>query len=290
METNEQLNPEYAGMKTLHPLLDASPQYDRRGNLRTADQPDTTELDTETNDGLWQHRDLFAHQLRWALVGRVIQGGERILDLGCGSKLPLGRILSFGLGTNVPELYLGVDYGKLNRNVGTRFPRPWEGKHRQNFDATIRSNIDELIAEHGKFTMVTSFEVMEHIYPAEGVVDYVANAFHALENGGRFICSTPVVEINSKGTKIRARNHVHEFEEQELRGIIENAGFIVEQQFGTFANYRDIKQALIEQGRESELETYEKCREFLTDNVLACMLSAAFPEASRNITWICRKP
>jgi SAM-dependent methyltransferase len=285
-----EVDPAHAGMRQLHPLLDPSPQYDRHGNLRDPDAPDTTELDPSVNDGMWQHRDLFGHQLRWALIGRTIMGGERILDLGCGSTMPLANTINFGLGTYLPDLYVGVDYGKISRNVGKRAPRKWEGEHRSNFDATDRKQVEDLIELHGKFTLVTSFEVMEHIFPAESVVDYVANAYLALEPGGRFICSTPVVEVNSRGQRVRARNHVHEFGIDELRGIIESQGFVIEQRFGTFANYHDIKRALKEGGHADALAVYERCREFLTDNVLACMLAAAFPDHSRNNTWICRKP
>ncbi len=297
MTTTTGLDYAAAGMVGGHPathLFEADPQYDRHGNLRNPDAPDTTELDPDVNDGMWLHRDLSAHQLRWGFVGRALQGGERILDLGCGSKMPLGNTLNFGLGSYLPELYVGVDYGKFHKkSIGNRKPRSWEGRHREQFDATDPASVADVVAENGLFTLVASFEVVEHIYPAETVSDYFKNAYSALIPGGRMMVSTPIVEVNSKGRKVRARNHVHEFTAQELERVAEDAGFTVEQRYGTFANYYDIKRALeAEHGDDAAaaiLKHYMKAREFYGDNILACFLAPVFPLSARNQFLVLRK-
>jgi SAM-dependent methyltransferase len=284
---------EYADEK--YRVLRAQPQYDRHGNLRNPDQPDTTELDPTVNEGMWLHRDLFAHQFRWGFVGRQVQGGERILDFGCGSTMPLGNTINFGLGSYLPDLYVGVDYGKFIRAIGKRAPRKWEGNHRPNFDATDRDGVADLLREYpDRFTLVTSFEVVEHIYPAERVVDYFENAYEALVPGGRMMVSTPIVEVNSSGRKVRARNHVHEFETDELEAVATQAGFEVEERYGTFANYFDVKRAIKrdypDQRGDDLLAIYEQARKFYGDNVLACFLAPVFPLDSRNQFLVLRKP
>jgi SAM-dependent methyltransferase len=298
MTTTTDINYAGAGMSGAHPktyLFEADPQYDRHGNLRNPDQPDTTELDPSVNDGMWLHRDLLAHQLRWGFVGRTIRGGESILDFGCGSKMPLGNTLNFGLGSFLPSLYVGVDYGKFHKkSIGNRQPRKWEGNHRENFDATDAAQVDDLIAENGLFTLVTSFEVVEHIFPAESVSDYFANAYRALVPGGRMLVSTPIVELNSKGQKVRARNHVHEFTAEELERVATDAGFTLEARYGTFANFHDIKRALIaergELAADAILDHYFKAREFYGDDTLACFLAPVFPLSARNQFLVLRKP
>lgn len=287
-----------AGLTGQHPkthLYEADPQYDRRGNLRNPDEPDTTELDPSVNDGMWLHRDLLAHQIRWGFVGRQIKAGERILDLGCGSKMPLGNTLNFGLGNFLPELYVGVDYGTFNKkSLGVRKPRLWEGNHREHFDATSADSVQSVVDENGLFTLVTSFEVVEHIFPAETVSDYFTNAFNALVPGGRMLVSTPIVEVNSRGKKVRARNHVHEFTAAELETVAVDAGFTLEKRYGTFANFHDIKRALKAKHGDAVAEViadhYFAAREFYGDDTLACFLAPVFPLDARNQFLVLRKP
>lgn len=275
-------------------LFEPDPQYDRKKNLRTSHETDTTELNTGVGDGMWVQRDLSAHQFRWGFVGRLLTGKESILDLGCGSKMPLANTLNCGLGSYLPKLYVGVDYGKFERkSIGKRKLKLWEGNHREGFDATNRASIESLINENGHFDIVTSFEVVEHIYPAESVLDYLDNAFFALKPGGKMFLSTPIVDVNSKNEKARAKNHIHEFTIEELESIVVSCGFTLKDRFGTFANYHSVKKALIKKyGDDSvvPLEIYERLREFYSDDVLACFLAPAFASASRNQFLILEKP
>jgi len=136
--------------------------------------------------------------------------------------------------------------------------------------------------------------VVEHIYPAETVVDYLDNAYRALVPGGRLMLSTPIVDINSKGQRVRARNHVHEFSADELEAVVKSAGFEVVDRFGTFASYRDIKRAIQRDypGSDGELllKMYDRLREFAGDDVAAGFMAPMFPKDSRNQFLVCRKP
>lgn len=260
-------------------LFDQRPQLDRQGRERVADDNDTTELDVEVNEGFWSHRDLAAHVFRWQFVGRLMTPGSRVLDFGSGSDMPLGKMLQFGHGASVPQLYVAVDYGSFKRvHLGKRTKRPWEGEHRQHFDATDPQNAVSLLEEYGPFDIITSFEVVEHINPKEKVVDYLKNALSLLKPGGRMYLSTPIVDVAGDGTLRRASNHIHEFSIPELQGIVEHCGFTVVDRFGTFANYHTIKHKVT--GADREL--YERLRSFYGDDIMANYLAPAFPEAARN--------
>lgn len=267
-------------------LFDERPQLDRQGRERVADDNDTTELDVEVNEGFWAHRDLLAHTFRWQFVGRLMHRNAKVLDFGSGSDMPLGKMLQFGHGASVPELYVAVDYGSFKRvHLGKRSKRSWEGEHRQHFDATSREQCDSLGAQYGQFDIITSFEVVEHINPKEKVVDYLENAFRLLKRDGRMYLSTPIVEEAGDGTLRRASNHIHEFSVEELERVVKFCGFEVEDRFGTFANYHTIKHAVTGEDRD----LYERLRQFYGDDVLACYLAPAFPELSRNQFLVLKK-
>lgn len=291
--------PEHAGLAGLdtdprYALLEKDPQYDRGGNLRAADQPDTTELSIDDNDGFWVHRDLTAHAFRFGFVGRVIRNEDKLLDFGSGSTMPLGRTLNFGLATYRPKLYLAVDYGKFARNIGKRKKKEWEGEHKENFDCTSAEQCEALLEEYGQFDAIASFEVVEHIFPGEKVIDYYQNAYNLLKPGGRMYTSTPVVERLANGNKVRARNHVHEFTVDEFENVVKSVGFDVIDRFGTFANFSDIKKAIYAEYSADEAEVlmkvYDRCREFYSDNILANFLAPAFPLQSRNQFLILERP
>jgi 2-polyprenyl-3-methyl-5-hydroxy-6-metoxy-1,4-benzoquinol methylase len=267
-------------------LFDERPQLDRQGRARVSLDNDTTELDVEVNESYWAHRDLLAHTFRWQFVGRLMHKGARVLDFGSGSDMPLGKMLQFGHGASVPELYVAVDYGSFKReHLGKRTKRAWEGNHRQHFDATNGEDCRSLWAEYGQFDIITSFEVVEHINPKEKVVPYLQNAFELLKDDGRMYLSTPVVDQASDGTLRRASNHIHEFSIPELQRVVEHCGFEVVDRFGTFANYHTIKNAVSQFDRQ----LYERLRQFYGDDVLACYLAPAFPELSRNQFLVLKK-
>jgi hypothetical protein len=81
-----------------------------------------------------------------------------------------------------------------------------------------------------------------------------------------------------------AANHIHEYGISELQSLIEKCDFRVERRLGTFGSYNDLKKAMTPE----HLAVYEQLREFHSDNIMACFLTALYPDAARNNFWICR--
>lgn len=246
---------------------------------------DTTSLKPETYKYA-VHRDWIGHWTRWAWAGRYIKNGLRVLEPGCGRE----SMLFHHLHTNsnlVPELYLGVDLDKIKyeqvRIDKNKSTYKW-AEFKQEFNFVTR--VDELVDEYGanSFDRVVSFEVYEHITPSIGV-QYLDACRKMLKPDGLLLLSTPV--FNGK----KAANHIREYTVDELRTILEDRGFTILDRFGTFASYHDIKRGIQDQypdEAETILKVYERCREFLSDDLLAGMLSPLAPDYSRNNTWLCK--
>lgn len=219
------------------------------------------------------HRDYFAHCMRWSWVGKFLEPGQRVLDVGCGVEAQLARVLSgepFAFGAKqFGSQYVGVDFNRLRQQQ-----KPWATFHGE-FDFTSR------YAELGlaSFDAVVNLEVIEHMAPEDGL-RLLAAMRDALKPDGRIYLSTPV--FNGRA----AANHVHEYTVPELRAAIESVGLSVRQRFGTFASYHDLKRALTPEHRA----VYEQLRGFHGDDVMACFLTPLYPDAARNCFWVLSHP
>lgn len=236
---------------------------------------DQTQL-KESTHGNMIHRDYLAHVFRWGFTAKWVKKGNRVLDVGCGQDLGLLKSL-LKWGSYVPAEYVGVDYNRVTVDTGKGnrqfLSRDWVTVHGE-FDFTSR--YAELAEGH--FDRVTCFEVIEHMYTADGL-KLLQGLRHCLSDDGVAFLSTPV--FNGKA----ARNHLHEYEIDELRQAIEAQGLVVAKRYGTFGNYQAIKKA----ATPEQLATLEGLREYYSDEVLACFLAPLYPDASRNNVWCLRR-
>lgn len=211
-------------------------------------------------------RDYLGHCVRWGFVRKFINHSTTVLDVGCGVDLPLLKTLTGGYANMIPAAYLGVDLNKLS--VPTV---KW---------ATVREKFN-FVTHYAElpdnFDVITAFELIEHMTVAHGAT-LLLGLKRCLAPGGTLLLSTPVFKKNA------AKNHVHEYELEELRVAIEAAGLTVVKQYGTFANYYDIKRV----ATPEELAILERLNEFLHGDVTAVFMASLYPEASRNVTWIIR--
>lgn len=228
---------------------------------------DTTAIRSDKH-GKRVHRDYAAHYFKWGFATRLITPDDRVLEVGCGVEMPLPNVMTLG-GRYVPQEYVGVDLNKISK--------PFNSKWATTIDEfNFVDRWQELKQNH--FTVAVSIEVIEHMGKDDGR-EYLKGIYNCLAIGGRMLLSTPV--FNGKA----AVNHVHEYTIDELRGVIEDAGFTVEKRYGTFASYPDLKKAL----PADRLELLNELREFYSDEVTACFLAPLYPDQSRNNFWICRK-
>lgn len=247
---------------------------------------DTTSL-SEKNHGLKVHRDYLAHTFRWGWAARWIGQGHRVFEPGCGSETPLAFVLMRAVDrVKRPDLYVGCDL-----NAIPFIKRQRGGTSASTFHFLEHFNFverwPEVLAHYGPiFDTVVSFEVIEHMDEASGD-EYLRGCWSLLPVDGRLLISTPVFNGHA------ASNHIREYSVAEFAGKLERVGFSVQDRFGTFASYNDIKRGLRETYSEEVatwwLEQYARCREFYSDDVLACFLAPLFPDYSRNNVWVCKK-
>lgn len=176
----------------------------------------------------------------------------------------------------VPELYVGVDLNRISKKSNVRWAKIYD-----EFDFVLDGN--KLVTEHGKFDKAVCFEVIEHMDVVDGGL-LLVQLFNSLKPGGYLYLSTPVFD------GMAAANHIHEYTIPELKGYIEEAGFVVEKRIGTFASKPAIVNAMKKSNDTAGLSVYERLEEWFGGDVMSTFISAIYPDASRNNLWVCRKP
>lgn len=226
---------------------------------------DTTSL-RQNHHGGFIHRDYGAHFFRWGFASKMIKGGDRVLDLGCGADQPLARILCYKP-SGLPSELVGVDYG----NVKPKFNPKWFTLY-PNFDFTKRW------PELDTFDVICCFEVIEHMQKSHGR-KLLKGIKSCLRPDGKVLLSTPVFDAKTG----MAQNHIHEYGIEELQKEIEKAGLKVEHRYGTFMTVLQMKHTAPE-----HQATWKALREYYSDDVLACFLAPLYPDRARNNFWVLR--
>ena len=110
-----------------------------------------------------------------ALAG-ALPAGTRVLDVGCGNGAACGVFLTLGCQV------VGIDLSATGIEQARR-AHPKGRFELMEADAHVLKRLGE-----EPFDLVVSTEVVEHVYAPRL---YTKGAFHAVREGGRFICTTP---------------------------------------------------------------------------------------------------
>jgi len=244
-----------------------------KGAPREAREFDTTYL---TGDTHMVHRDYLAHAFRWGFAHRLCKG-KTVLDAGCGPEWNLGRVLQVhgNMGIRATK-YVGVDLSEKLPERRTKLYDLWPGTN-------IVESWGILLDHYGTFDVVASFEVIEHMGEEQGA-RYLAG-LRELSRGGLLLLSTPL----NNGRR-SARNHVHEYSCAGLDHALHSAGFEVVRRFGTFGDVRSLANAINgpEERQKAHRRTWEELREYYSDDVMATFLAPLYPDACKNVMWVCR--
>jgi 2-polyprenyl-3-methyl-5-hydroxy-6-metoxy-1,4-benzoquinol methylase len=272
-------------------------QPTRKGLAETPRKFDQTFLDAKDQT---VHRDIAAHAGRWAFTARgphpdvlpepgpgdeytarffkyglnkkpfIKHEKTDVLDVGCGPDRPLLLALFGGIGPNpLARTYTGVDMNKIKP---TRHARSCLYPETNFIEAHER-----ICEERGPFELITNFEVIEHMPKKEGKL--LLKAFYdVITTDGHLILSTPVYD-----GKARAKNHIHEYTIPELQGMLEEAGFVVQRRYGTFANIHAIRKVCT----PAERQLLDELGEYYGNDVLSTFLAPKYPDVSRNNLWVC---
>ena len=226
------------------------------------------------------HRDYIAHALRWSHTIRYLYQTcykikHHVLDIGCGKEMPLAKSIYTG---RIPIIsYTGVDV-KKNEIPDMLLSLNKFNVNRLTIDAA-ELHKDQL---PGLPTLITCFEVLEHV-EFDHASRILKQLYQLMPDDGIFLVSTPC--FNGKA----AANHVNEMTYLVFGALLEQTGFTIENTYGTFASIKDYLPLLEKKYGQNGLDLFQKMREYHSSDILSNIFAPAFPEASRNCLWHCRR-
>ena len=175
----------------------------------------------------WAHAEhACTHRYLLPEVGRILaglrlpQGNRRLFDLGCGNGSAAAALQRLGYAVT------GVDPSPSGISQA-RAAHP-------SLALSVGSSDDDLAAIHGRFPVVVSLEVVEHVYAPRR---FAQRAFDLLEDGGAAIISTPyhgywknlalalTGKMDAHFTALWDHGHIKFFSRATLTTLLEEAGF-----------------------------------------------------------------
>lgn len=243
------------------------------------------------------HRDYIAHCLRWShVVKHIGQSGRykttRILDIGCGTDLPLAKTLYTS--RMAVQQYVGIDYNRPDKfdtsvfHTGKMPVRAFGGVDFAEHVKTFSSHyeIEGLSDRFDAPNVITCFEVLEHVEPehARRMLEKMWGLVEMANDCGdpcTVFISTPCYDAQVGA----AANHVSEIKRDALGALIEEIGFKITGNWGTFASQRDYKADLQTIYPKDGLAIFNKLSEYYDSNYVATIMAPLFPDRSRNNLW-----
>ncbi len=272
---------------------------------------DTTHLsiDQATDRG-FIHQDYIAHCMRWSfVVNRLMKGSRyktsRVLDVGCGIDLPLAKLLYSS--KMIVDKYVGLDYNSVDRlKLGPfhtgKFPvRAFGGVDFASDQVKVFAGGDDVaecllpdgtddphVTVMDKViplpNVITCFEMLEHVRPEHAVRTLRKfKAIMQLSKPGvaEAFVSTPCYSAEQG----HAQNHVNEMTHLALGSVMENLGFAVIENYGTFANQRDYRDTLFRDYPGTE-KLWKELKGYYTSSYIATMFAPLYPALARNNHWV----
>jgi 2-polyprenyl-3-methyl-5-hydroxy-6-metoxy-1,4-benzoquinol methylase len=226
------------------------------------------------------HRDMFAHYIRWSFVLNKAALGMNILDYGCGSA-NLVEVLYRNKFKCLE--YLGIDIRKLTINNNKEKFKNVSWMNFNTFD--LVNYTEKITSKNGEnWDYICCFEVLEHI-GKNNQIKFLQNIKNNMSNNTILLISTPCYDLHIGA----ANNHiingeVSELTYKEMEDLLISQGFIIEDNFGTFASQKDYKPYM----NEHEQYMFNKLSKYYDSNLISIIFAPLFPEHSRNCIWICK--
>lgn len=267
---------------------------------------DNTHLSIDTaEDRILIHRDYIAHCIRWShvlkfLLQKHVYKNIRVLDIGCGIDVPLARMM---LSNRVaPIEYIGIDYNHSSKFKTSIFANT-------TFKPTVFGSVDFANgnnvwfdnAKSGELCMnirgdnaedyfsipnlITCFEVLEHIEP-EHVIRVLMRVLYIMQKTKEFHGYTPTFFMSTPNWNVTdtADNHVNEMKNTALGWLLEECGFAIVNQWGTFSSKRDTQHLLYER-YEGSPAIFEGLNSYFDSNLASILFAPLFPREARNCFW-----
>jgi 2-polyprenyl-3-methyl-5-hydroxy-6-metoxy-1,4-benzoquinol methylase len=155
-----------------------------------------------------------------AFLCEALPSGGSVFDLGCGNGSVAADLTKSGYSvTGVDPSSQGIEQARMT------YP---------SLDLHPGSSADDLAATFGRFPVVISLEVVEHVYDPH---EFARRAFGLLEPGGTLILSTPYHgylknlalavsgKMDSHFTALWPGGHIKFWSEATMRTLLSGVGF-----------------------------------------------------------------
>ena len=258
-----------------------------------ASECNLTELNAaETVDsGFVSHNDWLSHVNRYAYVMKRLLKSDTssLLDVGCGRmQLPYFLWKNRARPQNQEFAYWGLEL---------RAQRKWLPAEDQGWKVPINlvktdilvDSYDQLPGWPGQFDTVVCFETFEHV-PREAAPGLMRRLFEWTKPGGTCLFSTPNAGVSNS----TAENHLdddgvsREWTFEEKLSVAAQAGFTVEETFGTFCGTTRLPEE-VQDRFESDL-LLRQAKKFLSHAAFTTLVCAAYPSYSNNALFHMVRP
>lgn len=219
-------------------------------------------------------------------VTRLCKKDDRILDVCCGRglMLPLLRYYKKNI-----KSYTGIDIEPKNaiftQKIVTNNKELPEDYYpfEVNF---VEGNVAfaNKLLEGNQYDIIIYTSSIEHMHKSMGARSLFALK-PLLAPDGVLIITCPNTPENQSGYDTQYAAHVYEWKASELRAILSQAGFKIYREFGLLSNKQDLRTAMDIQGYS---ELLEKIEAIIPSDWFIPVLSAAFPEISKEIGMLCQ--
>ncbi len=243
--------------------------------------------------GYATHNDWLAHCNRyaytWKLLTSKLKECKTLLDVGCG-KLQLPYFLWRNRLKPVDDFqYWGLEL---------RATRTWLPGEEDGWKVPINLVKTDLLVDDlttlegwpGQFDLVVCFETFEHVPRAKGP-EMMRKLFSWTKPGGTCLFSTPNAGVSDS----TAENHMdketgesREWEYDAKIEVAEEAGFRIEDTFGTFCGTTHLPEEMQERIKTDPLLV--KAKKFLSHAQFTTLVAPAFPEHSNNALFHLVRP
>jgi 2-polyprenyl-3-methyl-5-hydroxy-6-metoxy-1,4-benzoquinol methylase len=263
-------------------FVEISQSYDRSQvpkNFNTTDLQPYKALDRQI-----VHRDQLAHIFRWSFVLSRAKMGEKWVDFGCGSGEMLETLFR---NRYQPGYYVGYDVrGSTVAAANEKFKDlkfPVEFMELDLTDPDVEAIGERFVTDVGAPDHCVTFEVVEHV-GTQRVQQFLANFRAFGDDNTTYYLSTPNFDPHANQKGGAAGNHqydsgdgrgvaIHEWDHDELNALIENSGFEIVEEFGTFASKKDYWPTLTDEDKA----LYDRLKRYYDANLVSNIMAPLVP-------------
>ncbi|MGH3916110.1 MAG: class I SAM-dependent methyltransferase [Pseudonocardiaceae bacterium] len=226
--------------------------------------------------------------LQRLLITDRCRPGDRVVDVCCGRGLQLPVFYRYR-----PDLagYVGLDISPDNLAEAAVRQAVLDSNRAREFSVDFHQcDVAEPWPEVGEFDVAIYTSALEHL-PRELGIASLRHTTAALAPNGRLYLSTP----NTPGLpprKLQYDVHVYEWSHEELIGVLDEVGLVVENVVGILPPIPEkVETAVARRHGSQAVEFYRHMREFAPAALLGPVIATTLSEDAIEVLYVCsRKP